>query len=98
MEDVRPYEMMTILDPDLSNPDREGLVEKIKGLLEKHGATVEEIKEWGRRKMAYPIKKKQEGYYLLFHFQAPPRTPVDIRWEMRMTQGLLRYMVVRRDE
>ncbi len=98
MEEVRPYEMMTILDPDLANPDRENLVERIKGLLEKHGATVEEIKEWGRRKMAYPIKKKREGYYLLFHFQAPPSTPVDIRWEMRMTQGLLRYMVVRRDE
>ncbi len=97
-QEVRPYEMVALLDPGLSSPDMEATLQRIRETLEKHGAEVEEVKEWGRRTLAYPIRKKNEAFYMIFHFKAPPPLPVEVRWPLSRIQGLLRFLIVRREE
>ncbi len=97
-EEVRPYEMVALLDPGLSSPDMEETLKRIQDTLEKHGAKIEEVREWGRRTLAYPIRKKREAFFMIYHFQAPPPLPVEVRWPLSRIQGLLRYLIVRREE
>lgn len=96
-QEIRPYEMVALLDPGLSSPELEETLKRIQNTLEKHGAKIEETRDWGRRALAYPIRKRREAFYTIFHFKAPPTLPVEIRWPLSHTQGLLRFLIVRRE-
>ncbi len=95
---MRPYEMMVILDPDLGEDGIAKKIQEIREWIEQDGAVLESIEEWGHRKFAYPIKKKDEGYYAIFYFKAEPEFSLTLRRKVELDSGILRGMIVRRDE
>jgi len=94
---MRSYETLYIVDPDLEEEAIKGLVTKFKSLIEEHGGTVQEIDEWGKRKLAYPINHRREGYYVLMNFEAEPEAVLDLERVFKITSGLMRYLIVRKD-
>ena len=78
------YEVLYIIDPSLSEEATAELVAKFKALVETKG-TVNEIDEWGKRKLAYPINDIEEGYYVLMTFSAAPELPAELDRQMRIT-------------
>lgn len=94
----RPYEMMYILDTRLDEETQKAINEKIKDTVTKIGGTFEKAEVWGRRRLAYPIQKKTEGLYMLSHFEADSRELKELTRVMNITEGLLRHLVIRRDE
>ncbi len=94
---MRKYEMMVIVDPDIGEERVEKKIIEIKEFLEKNGAKLESIEEWGHRKFAYPIKKKDEGYYAIFYFEAEPETSLVIRHKIELDREILRQMIIRRE-
>ena len=91
------YEVVYILDPSLNEENTAALVEKFKALVESKG-TVSEVNEWGKRHLAYPINDLNEGYYVLMTFTATPDVPAELDRVLRITDGVMRSIIVAQDE
>lgn len=72
------------------------LLEKFKGMIEANG-TLESVEEWGKRKLAYLINDEPEGYYVLFNYQAEPEFPAELDRVFKITDGVLRSLIIRKD-
>ena len=73
-------------------------MEKFKALTEQHGCTAVEVEEWGKRRLAYAIDYKTEGYYVLMSFTSDPAFPKELDRILGITEGVLRSMIVRKGE
>lgn len=86
------YEVMVVFSIKNGEDSVKALVEKFKTLIEKNG-TLEEVNEWGKRKLAYEIKYETEAYYVLYTFESKPDFPAELERVMNITDGVLRSMV-----
>lgn len=91
------YELMFIIDPTLEDEKKEAAVETVKGIIEADG-TVGEVDVWGLRKLAYPIQKKNEGYYVVVTFQASPELPKELDRRLRISEVVMRHLIINKDE
>lgn len=91
------YETIFIADTTLGDDAIAALVEKFKGLVEQHG-TLGEVVEWGKRRLAYPINHKTEGYYTLMTFTSDPDFPAELTRNYNITDGVIRSIVVEQAE
>ncbi len=89
----------TIFIADLSNGEEKvkELIEKIKALIEKN-ATVTNVDEWGKRSLAYAINDMTEGYYTLIEFEGNPSFPAELDRVYKITEGVMRSIIVCKDE
>ena len=97
---MREYEVTVIIQPQLDEAERTQLIERLSNLLipgsKEDGALV--ANHWGVRQLAYPIKKFQEGYYVLYEAKVDPTRIKDIERSMQYNEDVLRYLVVRKGE
>lgn len=91
------YETLFIIDAQLSEEAVKALVEKFTSLIASNG-TLGEISEWGKRRLAYPINDKNEGYYVLVNFEAEGAFPAELERIFGITDGIMRSIVIRHDE
>lgn len=91
------YELMYIINPNLSEEETAAVVEKFKALVEQNG-TLEEMEEMGNRKLAYEINYISEGYYVLVKFTSGPDFPAELDRVLGITDGILRSLITRRPE
>lgn len=94
----RVYEVMYIAQPDTAEDDITKLNEAITSLVEKDGGTVSVVEGWGRRRMAYPINKKTEGFYVLLEIEGSGQEIAELERRFRVNDTIMRYMTVRVDE
>ncbi|MBQ9014855.1 MAG: 30S ribosomal protein S6 [Firmicutes bacterium] len=92
------YELMFIIDPALEEEAKAATVEAVKGIIETEGEVIGEADVWGMRKLAYPIRKKSEGYYVVIEFQAPPTLPKELDRRLKISDNIMRHMIVNKDE
>ena len=91
------YEALYILKPDLTEEQTAALVERFKSVAEANG-TVSEVNEWGKRRLAYPINDLMEGYYVLMTFTAAAAVPAELDRIFRITDSVMRSIIVCKDE
>lgn len=91
------YELMYIINPNLSEEETAAVVEKFKALVEQNG-TLEEMEEMGKRELAYEINYISEGYYVLVKFTSGPDFPAELDRVLGITDGILRSLITRRPE
>ena len=91
------YEVLYVLNPNLSEEETQGVVEKFKTLIEQNG-TIDEMDEWGKRKLAYEINYLTEGYYVLVKFTSGPEFPAELDRVLGITDGVIRSLVTLRAE
>lgn len=94
---ARKYEAMVILNPALGEDVMNATIEKVKGLVEASG-TLEQVDVWGRKRLAYEIDDQKEGFYFLINFSAEAGFPKELERVLKITDGVLRYLVIRPDE
>jgi small subunit ribosomal protein S6 len=95
---VTEYEILLLLDPELSDEKQAEIVGRVKTLVEQGGGTFERHDPWGRRKLAYPIDKKDDGVYHLLSFSAPAETLDEIGRVLKIDDDVLRHLATRRPE
>lgn len=93
---MNSYELLYIIDNDLSDEAKENLVAKISAVVTDNGGAVDGVDKWGTRKLAYPINYKSEGYYVLVNFTAPATLPSEVERVLRITDGVVRFLVVKK--
>ena len=91
------YELMYIIDIDQGEEAIAATIEKFKSLIEAHG-TVDEQEEMGKRKLAYLINDKPDGYYVLVKFTAPPDFPAELDRILKITDGVMRSLIIANGE
>jgi small subunit ribosomal protein S6 len=94
---MRQYETLFILRPSLEEEKRNEVIEKFKGIIETDGE-IEKVEEWGIKKLAYEIEKIREGYYILVNFKANPELPKELERNFKISDDVLRYIVVNLEE
>ncbi len=98
MADKRTYEVMYVIGAETADEDIAKLNETIEQIVEKEGGSIVITELMGRRKLAYPINKKTEGYYVLFEIEGSGQEIAELERRMRVNDAILRYLTVRVDE
>ena len=94
---MNKYEAMYVITPELEDEAVKGIIEKYTGIITANGGEIEKVDEWGRRRLAYPINYKTEGYYVLTTFSAAPEFPRELERNFNNDENILRYLVVRKE-
>ena len=94
---MNKYEALYIVTPELEDEAIKPVIEKFSGIIAANGGEVEKVDEWGRKKLAYSIDYKTEGYYVLVDFSADPQLPRELERNFKNDESILRYMVTRKD-
>ena len=92
---MRDYELMYILSPEIIEEDVAANMEKVNQLIASRGGTVAETNAWGRRKLAYPIRKFLEGNYVLTRLKLDAKSTADLEASLGIDEGILRHLLVR---
>ena len=90
------YEAMMVFSVKNGEEGVPALIEKFKALIEKH-ATLKNVDEWGKRKLAYLINKESEGYYVLFDFESEAEFPAELDRIYKITEGVMRSMIIKKE-
>lgn len=91
---MRPYEVMIILDPTLDDETVRTEVDRATDLIKARGGNPGRVERWGKRRLAYEIRKHREGNYVLVSAQAEPATMSDLDRQLTLADGVLRHKVV----
>lgn len=94
---MNKYEVMFIIDPVLEDDKKEAVIETVKGIIAAAGE-VADTDIWGLRKLAYPIRKKSEGYYVVMQFSASPELPKELDRRLRISDNVMRHIIINKDE
>lgn len=92
------YEAVYILDPDLGEDQVSAITTKYKDLIESNGGAVAKIDVWERRKLAYAVKGRTEGIYVIMHFTGEPKVEAELRRIFQISEDQIRYMIVKPEE
>ncbi|MBQ8430437.1 MAG: 30S ribosomal protein S6 [Clostridia bacterium] len=91
---MKKYELMYVLVNNISDEEKDALIEKVSALITKNNGVIESTEKLGTKKLAYEIDKKREGFYVLTNFEAEASAPALISNTLRITDGILRFIVV----
>ncbi len=95
---MKAYELMLMLSPALDEESRAAALEKVQGVITASGGAVDKVDEWGKRKLAFEIGKITEGDYVVVDFHATPDSIAELDRVLRITDPVVRFMVVHRED
>ena len=91
------YELMYIIDPTLEQDKKDATVETVNEIVTTNGGEVSEVDVWGMRKLAYPIEKKEEGYYVVMEFKAGTDVPKELDRRLKISDAIIRHQIINKD-
>ena len=95
---MNKYEVVYIIDPAVEEDARKELIAKFNALIADNGGTVDKVEELGKRRLAYAIDYKTEGYYVLVNFQAEAELPKELERNLQISDSVIRYQVIKQLE
>ena len=95
---MKKYETIFILDPDLEDEKIQSTVEKVKGIVTQANGEILKVEDWGKRKLAYDVKKKSKGHYILIHFLGSPALLSELERNFRVMDAVIKFQSVRLGE
>lgn len=94
---MRIYETGLLLAPDLSEEENEKIILQVTEVISQKKGSLVKQERWGKRKIAYPIKKFNEAYYIFFHYEGHPDIPLELERRFKQTDSVLRYLTLKKD-
>ena len=92
------YEIMFIIAAALEEDKRNASIDMVKDIITKGEGEITDVNEWGMKKLAYPILKKNEGYYVVMEFKAPAELPLELDRRLKISDNVIRHMIINKDE
>jgi small subunit ribosomal protein S6 len=93
----RDYELGFILNPEVSEEETRALLERVEQIVANYGGQIVKINQWGRRRLAYPIERHRDGFYVFIDMILTPETVAELERTLTVSEIVLRHMVKRRD-
>ena len=94
---MRIYEELFIVRPNATEEEIDQAIEQIRQVVTGAGGTLDKVEKWGVRKLAYRVRKHEDGYYVLVQFSAPPDAVTEIERRLRVSDTVIKYLTVRID-
>ena len=94
---MNKYELALVISPAIEEEARTEVSAKVQALIERFGGKIDKVDDWGKRRLAYEIKKVNEGFFSFTTFEAPATAPAEIESRMRIMENVLRYLLVRKE-
>jgi len=94
---MRKYECTYIMDPTLSDEDQDAVIERFRNLIGQNSGTVDTAEKWERRRLAYEVKGKREGVYVVMNFTGEPATEAELGRVLGISDAILRHLIIRTD-
>jgi small subunit ribosomal protein S6 len=95
---MKKYETIFILNPDLEETQTQSAIEKVKGIISQNNGEILKVEDWGKRKLAYQVKKKAKGHYILIHLMGSPTLISELERNFRVMDAVIKFQSVRLDE
>lgn len=95
---MRLYETAFLIAPNLPEEEIEKLIEDMADVVSKKKGKMDNIDKWGKRRLAYPIDKFTEAYYVFFHYQGEAEIPAELERRFKQMEQVLRYMTLKKDQ
>ena len=95
---MKAYELLFFVNPSISDEVCAGVMKRIDSTIVDNGGVIDSVEDWGKRKLAYAIDKLTEGDYTLINFQMDPASIAELDRVLRIMDGVVRFMIVRRDD
>lgn len=95
---MKAYEILYIIRPDLDEEATTALVDRLSGLVATNGGDNLTVEKWGKRRLAYEIEDYKEGQYILMNFEGEGRTSQEIERVMKISEDVIRFLTVRKDD
>ena len=93
------YEIAVVVSARLEDEERAAVIDRVKDLVTRFGGTVTDVEDWGKKTLAYEIQKMREAFYYFVHFESDDaECPNNLEQQLRIMDGVIRYLVVRKDE
>ena len=92
---MNKYEVVYIIDPAVEEEARKALIARFNELITGNGGSVDKVEEWGKKRLAYAIDYKTEGYYVLVNFQGEADLPKELERNLQISDSVIRYQVIR---
>jgi small subunit ribosomal protein S6 len=93
----RIYEILFIADPNLGEPEVDALAAQVQGYVEKDGGRLQKMEKWGKKRLAYDVRRHREGYYVLLVAEGTGLMVKEVERRLKVTDGVIRYLSVRVD-
>lgn len=95
---MRDYELVLVISPDVGDEGFPTTVERVSKFIQERGGQVKDVDQWGRRRLAYPITRFNEGFYAVTHFSIEPTELRALEGNLGLAEDVLRHLVVRQEE
>lgn len=95
---MNKYELAVVVSAKVEDEERAATLEKVKDIVTKNGGNITNVDEWGKKRLAYEVKKMREAFYYFIQFDAEATVPAEIESRIRLMEDVVRYLVVRQDE
>ncbi|KIX14858.1 30S ribosomal protein S6 [Dethiosulfatarculus sandiegensis] len=95
---MRHYETLFIISPDLAEEETQTIAEKYSALLTDHGSIMAKVEHWGRKRLAYTVKKFHKGYYVLFEYGAEPSAVMEMERLFKIDEDVIRFLTVKKED
>ena len=95
---MNKYELAVVVSAKIEDDERAATIEKVKEIITKHGGTITNVDEWGKKRLAYDVQKMREAFYYFIQFDGQSTVPAEIESRVRLMENVVRYLVVRQDE
>ncbi|MBQ4429735.1 MAG: 30S ribosomal protein S6 [Clostridia bacterium] len=90
---MKKYESLYVIVPELNEEETKSVIDKFNGIITANGGEIVKVDEWGKRRLAYPIDYKNEGYYVLVVFESEGNLPAELERNMKNDEKIMRYKV-----
>ena len=95
---LREYELVVVMSPDIADEDVPQAIERLTGAVQARGGEVEDVRQWGRRRLAYAIGRHTEGNYIITQIRLDPARAHELESGFAISEEILRHLLVRKDE
>ena len=92
------YELAVVVSAKIEDDERAATMERVKTIITKHGGTITNIDEWGKKRLAYEVRKMREAFYYFIQFEGASTVPAEIESRVRIVENVVRYLCVKQDE
>ena len=95
---MNKYAFAVVVSGKIEDDERAATIEKVKEIITKHGGTITNVDEWGKKRLAYEVQKMREAFYYFIQFEGQSTVPAEIESRVRLMENVVRYLVVKQDE
>ena len=93
----RDYELALIINPEVSEEETRAILDRVEQIVATYGGQVVRVNQWGRRRLAYPIERQRDGFYVFIDMILTPETVIELERTLKVSETVLRHMMKRRD-